>query len=84
MQEDDLKAYVKSQVKSPDHLNEIIRRGFIEIDFDPISEDQIADNTTETVEEKIRVMEDAIKELTSQNTDVNLVGFEGKFKKLAR
>jgi len=84
MQEDELKAYVKGQVKSPEHLSDIIRRGFIEIEFDPITEGQIADNVTEKVEDKLRVMEDAIKELTAQDVDVNLMGFDGSFKKLSK
>ncbi len=84
MQEDDLKAYVKGQVKSPEHLSDIIHRGFIEIEFDPMAEGQISDNLTESVEEKLKIMIDAIKELTAESVDVNLIGFDSVFKKLSK
>ena len=85
MNEEDLKTYVQGRL-TPELLNEAKRRGFIEFDFegDTKAESEISDNSDVTVTEKIRIMEQAVKELAGIDIDVNLVGFENQFKKLSK
>lgn len=79
----DLKEYVKIQIK-PNQIDDITRKGFVEIECDPITGDIISDNRTETVESKIEEMKEGVKEVINSEVDINLTGFDNQFKKLGQ
>lgn len=75
-----LKQYAKDQTKSS--IDDALRRGYVEIECDPLVVKFINDRSN-IVEEEIETMEDGIKELTNNiPVDVNLLGFD--FRKLSK